>query len=269
LKLDHISYSAIKTWYDCPYLFKLKEIDKVVPSGGSIHTAFGRGIHKVCESLLQTPLSETDLWNVFLKEFKLSLQEIPTLKEIIGDKENKKLIVDMKQQARDIFPEILPAIEKYFGEYKVLSTELQLLESIPGSDMKFKGFVDLILYTPKDNKYHIVDHKSCSWGWDAEKKSDKIIGYQLALYKKFFSMANDINPENIETHFSLLKRTAKKDKHVELFRITSGKKKISNATEWFQLPLKNIEKGFYLKKTSHCAGCQAREICLSQNKKEG
>ena len=32
----------------------------------------------------------------------------------------------------------------------------------------FKGFIDLVVKTP-DGKYHIIDWKTCSWGWDAQR----------------------------------------------------------------------------------------------------
>ena len=43
---------------------------------------------------------------------------------------------------------------------------------------------------------------------------------------------HNIEPSNIETHFALLKRTAKSNK-VEIFRVTSGKKKTENAINLF------------------------------------
>ena len=125
----------------------------------------------------------------------------------------------------------MPAVEKYFGEYEVFSVEEKLYEDINDIDIdyKLKGYIDLVLKT-EDGKYHIIDWKTCSWGWDAEKRSSRLITYQLTLYKKFFCQKHGIDPKMVETHFALLKRTAKKD-HVEIFRVTSGPRKISNATE--------------------------------------
>ena len=63
-----------------------------------------------------------------------------------------------------------------------------LFENIKDFDdekYNFKGFIDLVLQTD-DGKYHIIDWKTCSWGWKSEKKSDRLTTYQLTLYKKFF-----------------------------------------------------------------------------------
>lgn len=260
--IDHISYSAIKTWYDCPYLFKLKEIDRLIPSGGSIHTVFGNAIHKVCEHLLCD--TKEDMSKVFLNEFKSKLNGLPNIKELLEKEENKKLIKDMKGQAASITPEILPAIKNFFGDFKLVSTECLLTEKMPLTDLKFKGFVDLVIYTKETGKYHIIDWKSSGWGWKPEQKTDKVTIYQLILYKNFLCQKLGLNLEDVETYFGLLKRTVKPGKHVEIFRVTSGKKRSENAVAWIELPIKNIEKGFFPKKSSRCNNCLGREVCQSQ-----
>jgi hypothetical protein len=47
-----------------------------------------------------------------------------------------------------------------------------------------------------------------------------MITYQLTFYKYFYAQKHGIDQKNIETHFALLKRIAKKDQ-VEIFRVTS------------------------------------------------
>ena len=59
----------------------------------------------------------------------------------------------------------------------------------------------------------------------------------------------------VETHFALLKRTAKKD-HVEIFRVTSGPRKISNATELLTRAIKHMSKKNYIKDRRSCRGCE-------------
>ena len=53
---------------------------------------------------------------------------------------------------------------------------------------------------------------------------------QLTFYKIFYDQKHNIDPKNVETHFALLKRTAKKN-HVEIFRVTSGPRKTKNAND--------------------------------------
>ena len=70
-----------------------------------------------------------------------------------------------------------------------------------------------------DSVVHIFDWKTCSWGWDARRKADKMTTYQLTLYKHFYVQKMGLDPAEVETHFALLKRTANKNR-VEFFRVT-------------------------------------------------
>ena len=97
------------------------------------------------------------------------------------------------------------ALKDYFGDFEVVSVEEKLFEPIKDfveNEYDFKGFIDLVIKT-KDEKYHVIDWKTCSWGWDSRKKSDKMISYQLTFYKYYFALKHNIDPENIETYFGL------------------------------------------------------------------
>jgi hypothetical protein len=71
------------------------------------------------------------------------------------------------------------------------------------------------------------------------------------LYKHFFCQKHKIDPEKVETHFALLKRTAKKDR-VEIFRVTSGPKKTENALKLLYQAIYNITKRFTIKNRLNC-----------------
>ena len=105
------------------------------------------------------------------------------------------------------------------------------------------------------DKYHIVDWKTCSWGWNAKRRSEPITTYQLTLYKKFFCQKHKIDPKNVETHFALLKRTAKENR-VEIFRVTSGPRKTENALKLLKKALYNIVNGKHIKNRLSCYRCE-------------
>ena len=81
-----------------------------------------------------------------------------------------------------------------------------------------------------------------------------MVTYQLTLYKWFWAAKHNIDLKDIETHFGLLKRTAKKDQ-VELFRVTSGEKKIQNALELLDKMVKNVRKEKFIKNRLSCDYC--------------
>ena len=215
---------------------------------GNEYTAFGTAIHEVCENKLLNKSNDP------LEEFKASfINEIANLPE---DMElDEKLIVDMGEQAKAIIPLIEPALKEYFPDgYEVLATEEALMEPIDDISYNFKGYIDAVVKTP-DGKIHIIDWKSCSWGWDMRKKSDPLITYQLTLYKIFYAQKHAVELKDIETHFALLKRTAKKN-NVEIFRVTSANRKQTNAKELLDKALFNIQKKNFIKDKRSCGKCQ-------------
>jgi hypothetical protein len=82
-----------------------------------------------------------------------------------------------------------------------------------------------------------------------------MVTYQLTYYKEFFAKKHDIPLHNIETHFCLLKRTAKKNR-VEFFRVSSGKKKMENANNLLTKAIGSIIGNKHIKNRLSCKGCE-------------
>ena len=243
--MSHISYSALKDWSFCPFYHKLTRVDGIDGFKGNEYTAFGTAMHSVCEKKL---LKEDMKEDFFVKELKKNIAELPD-----DVKVDQRLVLNMMGQGKRIIPEIEESLDNYFEEYEVLAVEMPLMEDIEGhEDYKFKGYIDAVVTTP-DGKIHIFDWKTCSWGWNAQKKSDKMVTYQLTLYKKYFCQKMNVNPKDVETHFALLKRTAKKNQ-VEFFRVTSGPRKTENALKLLNTALYNIKNQRYIKNRLSCTG---------------
>ena len=253
---DYISYSELKIWAECPFKHKLVYIDKKKGFQGNEYTAFGSSIHALCENAVQGLLDSPDYDDFFDASFD---RELGQLEETRQD-----LVEQMRGQAKVITPQIIPAVLKYFEDYEVFSVEEKLFEKINDFSLdkyQFKGYIDLVLKT-SDGKYHVIDWKTCSWGWDRDKRNSKLVTYQLTLYKRFFCQKHNIDPKLVETHFALLKRTAKKD-NVEIFRVTSGPRKTNNALELLRKALKSIENKMFIKNRLSCKNCEFRksELC--------
>ena len=250
--MTHISFSELKVWAECPFKHKLVYKDRIRAFRGNEFTAFGSSLHFLCESMLQHIVEEGDREELFELAFDKELSRLPETYEL-----REKLVEQMREQAKKITPFIMPALTDHFDDYEVFSTEEKLFEKINEfllDNYLFKGYIDLVLKT-SDGKYHIIDWKTCSWGWDARKKTDKLITYQLTLYKKFFCQKHDIDPELVETHFALLKRTAKNN-NVEVFKVSSGVKKTNNAMALLTRALANIAKNNNIKNRLSCDGCE-------------
>jgi len=247
--MPHISYSELKNWQFCPFYHKLVYIDKLEAFRGNEYTAFGNVIHDVCEKkLLQEDVDN----NYFVQEFKSRLKIL----EEENVEFNLERAIEMVPQGVALIPEIMPALEKYFPAYEIISSEEKLMVPID-EDLNFKGFIDAVIKTD-DGKYHIIDWKTTSWGWDTRRRADPIVTYQLTLYKHFFCKKHDIDPSQVETYFALLKRTAKKNK-VEIFRVTSGPRKTKNALKLLTMAIYNIKNKRYIKKRTSCDKCIFRK----------
>ena len=247
--MPHISFSALKNWDFCPFYHKLTYVDRIKIFKGNVYTAFGTALHETCEKL--TLNENLDYKKCFNQSFKDEISKLGDIKE-----SDTALVEEMKGQGLELASMVLEALSIQFPEYKVFSAEEKIVEPIsdaPG-EYDYKGYLDLVIRTP-DDKYHIIDWKSCSWGWDIEKKTDRITTYQLTYYKNFFCAKHDIDPSKVETYFGLLKRTAKKNK-IEIFRVSSGPRKIKNALNILNKALYNINNNNHPKNRLKCQKCE-------------
>jgi len=248
--LPHISYSEVKNWSECTWRHKLLYIDRVIVRQGNEHTAFGTSVHETVENMLLGKIENP--YTYFDKVFTGELRKI-------GLEEDSELASGMRTQIVGLFEEVVPALNEYFaskGGWEVFATEEALKEPITETKIMnydFKGFIDLVL---KDGNghYHVIDWKTCSWGWHARKKNDILFTRQLVLYKYYYSKKHNLNPRVISTHFGLLKRTSKKSR-VELFRVTSGERKTKNSLDFLNKALYNITNKRYIKNRLSCKYC--------------
>jgi len=252
--MSHISFSEFKIWNECPYKHKLQYKDKLKGFTGNLYTAFGSAIHSACEEYAKGGFA-SESKDVFISSF---LEEVGDLSEEIQEQITQKDGEAFLEQGLEILPEICPAVHENFSGCEVVSVEEALFEPVKEfveNEYSFKGFIDLVLKTP-DGKYHIIDWKSCSWGWDARRRSDPMATYQLIFYKHYYALKHGIDVKSINTHFALLKRTAKTGAKVEIFKVTSGARRTENALKMLKNALYNINKSRFIKKRTSCNRCE-------------
>jgi len=248
--MSHISYFELKDWNFCSFYHKITRINKIDGFKGNEYTAFGTAMHSVCEKKLLK--EDVDDEQYFLDTFSECISDLPD-----DVKVDSGLIDQMVGQGKRLVPHIEAAMHDYFEEFEVLGSEIELYEPIENENHSFKGFIDAVVTTP-DGKIHIFDWKTCSWGWNARRRAEPMTTYQLTLYKHFFCQKMNIDPKNVETHFALLKRTAKNN-HIEFFRVTSGPVKTKNVLKLLSIALYNIKNQRYIKNRLSCTsgyGCK-------------
>lgn len=255
----HLSYSQLSLWARCSFQHYLAKIKKVSEFKGNEFTAFGRAIHFSCENMVMGEFDarkEGVLWELdFGKEYDAFLQSFRQELETF-DSFDEKLVKEMEEQAKDIIPKVIPELKKTFGNYKVFDIEHLIYEEINDVELiKFMGYIDLVLVL-EDGTLVVLDWKSCSWGWDQRKRSNKYVVYQLMLYKHYLSEKIGVEPKKIKTFYGLLKRTAKKE-HVEIFEVSSGNVRTKNAFSLLRKSGRAINNGIKFKNKSNCTNKDA------------
>ena len=256
----HISYSEWKNWHICPHYHKLTYIDKVTQFEGNIFTAFGKALHTVCEYTLTSPEKYRKAGAIEALVKAQFLKELEALPE--GEQQRAKRDFKLKEwlvSGLEIVPDLYRCLTEKFGklgeDWEVLKAEEQLyvpITEFTEAEKKFKGFIDLVVYSKKDEKIHLIDWKTCSWGWKREKKSDTILAYQLVFYKHFYARKYEVDPKDVDCHFVLLQRTAKAGKKAEFVRVTAAKKRTTDALNALTKALHNINKQNYIKNRNSC-----------------
>ena len=252
---EYISFSGIKDWDFCPRYYKLTRIDKVYKFDGNMHTAFGSAVHSALETLVSERNNKDRAYAVEVSKKQFLTAFNNDIERLKLDPESKD-IKNMYSQADILLGGVLDFMKSRFGNYEVIAIEEELNEGIDSEkygDIKYKGYIDLVIRT-KDGKIHIIDWKTCSWGWPWKKKSDPMTTYQLTYYKNFFAKKYGFDLKKVETCFILLKRTAKKD-NIEVVRISSGEKKTENALKLLDTAIYNIDRGNHIKKKTSCHNC--------------
>ena len=183
----HISFSEIKKWDSCPYARKLAYGQRIRLFNGNAYTAFGTALHETIEAIYGPSRDKPeDSKQLFVENLQKQLEALDS------EAHDKKLSGPMPTQGTRIIDTIeTDVVKDYFGDFEVISLEEELYTPITELNAadhiyNFKGFIDMVIKTT-DGTYHIIDWKSCSWGWDARRKSDPMNVYQLTYYKQFFA----------------------------------------------------------------------------------
>ncbi len=265
--MHHISFSSFKDWNKCPFLFKVKHIDKVFSFTGNVYTCYGTAMHKICENYMkhvfpknQELFEKENVITFFNEYYKKECQKNISLQEAQKVELSEKDILLTGQSYEDYLQYIK---ENFSNTHEVFSTEYMIENEIDfcNTDIKFKGIIDLILKEKQNDKYIIIDYKTTLYGWDKYQRSDKITAYQLVIYKYFFSKANNIPLENIDIFFMLIKKSAKPGNHIEMLKITSGKKKIQNCIDLFKRFLLSVKNKNFIKNKLNCEKCEYKIEC--------
>jgi hypothetical protein len=249
----HVSFSEGYSFFHCPWnhwiTYRLKG-----PREETIYTVYGKEMGLALERYKKNgvKLAWISLGKAIFKHI---------LENGFGEMVNEK-DQDWRFWVRAAirnFNDTLVFLDETYPEWELIDFEYPLYEDIPGSNKKFKGFIDLIF--KYKNRIKILDFKSTTLSWDKKKRSDTHKLYQVVLYKNLYCQKHNIDPNTVDVgYLLLLRKPAKKAKtSVELFEQTSGPVKLQNSIDWLSQQARGIEKGVNIKNKTTCSFCQCGE----------
>ena len=263
MKKEHVSFSEVHLYHQCKFRHYI-EYTLGNRGGDTVHTVFGNAVHEAIDRVKKGQ-DKKIAWITMGKTIAKFIKKNP-VHTYVMDGEEKSQDLDYKEwvcQGFSIYSEVFDWIDNHFPNHTLIDSEMKLYEDTRIEGIKFKGFIDLIILD-EDGIYHVIDFKTSNWGWNREKRSDTKKQYQISLYKNFFCSKENIDPKKVKTHFLILKRNPPKNSSAcELITVTSGPKKLLNATEWMEKQAKGIRKGLRLKNRTSCKFCpwQHTKLC--------
>ena len=237
--MKRVSYSQYNQWVTCPYKWKLNYIDKLGEFTDSIHTLFGTSMHEVLQTYLTVMYNDTikmadalPLDEMLLHRMKKNYNEIMEKNggEVFCEREDMEefyshglTILDWFKKKRNM----------YFSKkgYELVGIEVPIDYELPNK-IKFVGYIDVLLYDVRMDRYKIIDIKTSTMGWNKWAKADKKKTDQLLLYKYFYSAQHDIPVDKIDVEYFIVKRKLYEkvdfpQRRVQTFSPASGKPSIN------------------------------------------
>jgi len=264
-KKQHVSFSEIKCWKECPWRHKLTHIDKIDKFEPSPYLDFGTAVHEGCETYLKT--RKTDKEKLF-KDIRLAWTKYgfdnPEWYEKMPSWYKHVPVDEWCRWASNMWDEVPGFLDETFPGWECFEAEEMLYELVENKDLNFKGYIDGVIKVPKRKgegyNYWIIDWKTAqSYGWRRSKKQDILMTSQLILYKHFWSRKHSIPLKDIRCGFILLKRGGKPGRICELVTVSVGPKALERSLKIMNSMIYSVRNGMFLKNRDSCRYCQFKD----------
>jgi hypothetical protein len=237
--MKKISYSQYNQWVSCPYKWKLNYIDKKGIWTDSIHTMFGTSMHEVLQTYLTIMYNDTAKMADALPLEKMLLTRMTRNYQQIMKRNGGEEFCEQKDM-EEFYSHGLIILEwfkknrgKYFSKkgYELVGIEVPINYDLP-NDIKFIGYMDVVIYNKVRDRYKIIDIKTSTMGWNKWQKADKTKTDQLLLYKYFYGAEKDISLDKIDVEYFIVKRKLYEgldfpQRRVQTFSPASGKPSVN------------------------------------------
>jgi len=241
--MKKISYSQYSMWAQCPHRWKTAYVDGKREFTESIHTLFGTSMHEVIQTFLTVMYNDTvklaeqlPLEDMLLTRMKRNYKNAM---EKNGGVEfcNQEEMIEFYGHGVQILDFIKKKRAQYFSKkgYELVGIEVPLNYDLP-NNIKFIGYIDIVIKDTVRDVIKIYDIKTSTMGWNKYMKADKLKSDQLLLYKQFYSKQFNHPLDRIEVEYFIVKRklwenTDFPQKRVQKFIPANGKPSINQVTK--------------------------------------
>lgn len=259
-----------------------------------MHFVFGTAMHEALQHYLQTMFDSTAKaadeinLNQFFKD--KMIKEYSKYKKKHGHFATPEELQEFYSDGvgiLDWFKKHKRGRKSYFSsrkhELKGIEVPLILQPIKERPNIKYMGYVDLVIYDKRSEQYTIFDIKTSTKGWSKWEKGDVVKHNQLYLYKQFYSELFKVPMDKINVEFYIVKRKVLsfddeniKSPHqayrVQNFKPVDNKKRLREAKEDFTNFIREcytadgnpVDKDFDKKIDRPCDWCdfgKNRELC--------
>ena len=230
-------------WAQCPHRWKTAYIDEQREYSDSIHTMFGTSMHEVIQTFLTVMYNDTaklaeqlPLEDMLRTRMKRNFEQIV---EANGGEMfcSEADMVEFYGHGVEILKFLRKKRAQYFSKkgYELIGIEVPLNYDLP-NNIKFVGYIDIVIRDTVRDVIKIYDIKTSTMGWNKYMKADKIKTDQLLLYKQFYSKQFNHPMDRIEVEYFIVKRKLYENldfpqKRVQKFAPANGTPSINQVTK--------------------------------------
>ena len=241
----NVSFSQLSMFRQCPKKWSLQYREGHKQYTPTIHTVFGTALHEAVQHYLTVMYDESAA--AADREDIIGMFEDCLREEYQKQYKRSNSHFSSPDQLREFYDDGVTIINyliknrnKYFskrGWYLAgCEVPIMIMPNKRYTNVLYQGFLDVVLYHEPTKKFHIIDIKTSTSGWNARAKKDEDKQFQLILYKKFFSETFNVPLDDIDIEFFIVKRRLYKSEdyvipRIQQFKPASGKVKMNRASK--------------------------------------
>jgi len=241
----NVSFSQLSMFRQCPKKWSLQYKEGHKQYTPTIHTVFGTALHEAVQHYLTVMYDESAA--AADREDIIGMFEDCLREEYQKQYKRSNSHFSSPDQLREFYDDGVTIINyliknrnKYFskrGWYLAgCEVPIMIMPNKRYTNVLYQGFLDVVLYHEPTKKFHIIDIKTSTSGWNARAKKDEDKQFQLILYKKFFSETFNVPLDDIDIEFFIVKRRLYKSEdyvipRIQQFKPASGKVKMNRASK--------------------------------------